>query len=249
MANILITGYSGLLGRSVLELLKNSHHSLVLAGRNHTNKTLPFQNFDLNKDNEELDLKEIDVVLHLASDTSDLKSGSDINGINKILAAAKRDGLKKLVYISIVGVDRVPIKYYKTKFQVEQLIRESGINFNILRATQFLEFFEKYISNAIKKKIVILPNLIYQPIETKKVAEKLIELIEDQRKNLELELGGSTMLSFSDAIAIYKLRKKLRKRIVFLPGFILGKIRTALTTESKVEDGMTWEEYLDSTIS
>ena len=42
-----------------------------------------------------------------------------------------------LVYISIVGVDRLPMFYYRAKLAAEQLLAGSGLPYSILRATQF----------------------------------------------------------------------------------------------------------------
>jgi uncharacterized protein YbjT (DUF2867 family) len=46
-------------------------------------------------------------------------------------------GSPHLVYISIVGVDRHPLGYYRTKFAVERLVTGSGPPYSVLRATQF----------------------------------------------------------------------------------------------------------------
>ncbi|CAM5717213.1 hypothetical protein SALBM311S_05267 [Streptomyces alboniger] len=44
-----------------------------------------------------------------------------------LVRAARGAGVRHLVYISIVGVDRVPFRYYKSKLAVERLVEESGL--------------------------------------------------------------------------------------------------------------------------
>jgi nucleoside-diphosphate-sugar epimerase len=49
-----------------------------------------------------------------------------VDPIQQLVDAAKRAGSRHLVYISIVGIDRVPFPYYRHKLADEQLIAASG---------------------------------------------------------------------------------------------------------------------------
>jgi uncharacterized protein YbjT (DUF2867 family) len=60
-----------------------------------------------------------------------------VDPIQQLVDAAKRAGSPHLVYISIVGIDRVPFPYYRHKLADEQLIAASGLPWTVLRATQF----------------------------------------------------------------------------------------------------------------
>ena len=92
-----------------------------------------------------LNLANKDIVVHLASNTTDLSSNADITGIKALLKIVEQNKMEHFVFISIVGVDKVPIKYLKTKFRVEQLIKKHCKKHTILRSTQFLEFFEQEV--------------------------------------------------------------------------------------------------------
>ena len=48
--------------------------------------------------------------------------------------------MKHLLYVSIVGIDRIPFAYYQLKREAEQVIASCGVPFSILRATQFHSF-------------------------------------------------------------------------------------------------------------
>ena len=55
-----------------------------------------------------------------------------------LVDAIRRDGGRPhVVYVSIVGVDRMPRPYYKRKRQAEALVTGSGLPFTIQRATRF----------------------------------------------------------------------------------------------------------------
>jgi uncharacterized protein YbjT (DUF2867 family) len=50
-----------------------------------------------------------------------------------LVAAAKQADAPRLVYISIVGVDRVPFGYYRRKLADERLIAAAGLPWSVLR--------------------------------------------------------------------------------------------------------------------
>ena len=61
----------------------------------------------------------------------------DVDGTRNLLEAARAAGTPHLVYISIVGIHRVPYRYYQAKLAAERLIQASGLPWTILRSTQF----------------------------------------------------------------------------------------------------------------
>jgi len=52
-------------------------------------------------------------------------------------AIRRAGGRPHVVYVSIVGVDRVPWPYYKRKRQAEALVTGSGLPFTIQRPPSF----------------------------------------------------------------------------------------------------------------
>ena len=77
----------------------------------------------------------VGVIVHCASDP--LRPRVDIEGTGNLLQAARTAGTSHLVHPSIVGIDRVPYRYYQAKLQAERLLQASGLPWTILRATQF----------------------------------------------------------------------------------------------------------------
>ena len=60
-----------------------------------------------------------------------------MEGTRQLLEAARAAGTPHLVDVSIVGVDRVPYRYYQAKLEAERLIQASELGWTILHATQF----------------------------------------------------------------------------------------------------------------
>src|SRR3954469_7160920 len=73
-------------------------------------------------------------VLHLATGP---RGKGDVQAAHRLLEAATAAGVRHLVVISIVGIDDIPLAYYRDKLAIERLVRESGMPYTVLRATQF----------------------------------------------------------------------------------------------------------------
>jgi uncharacterized protein YbjT (DUF2867 family) len=62
------------------------------------------------------------VIVHCAS-----AARGDPAAARNLIAAARRAKSPQLVYISIVGVARIPLGYYRAKLECEELIAASGL--------------------------------------------------------------------------------------------------------------------------
>lgn len=92
-------------------------------------------------------------MVHCASSSR----GGDEEAAGHLLAAARRAGVGHLVYISIVGVDRVPYGYYRAKYAVERWIERSGLGFTILRTTQFHDLLVSLFGTLARSPVMPLP--------------------------------------------------------------------------------------------
>src|SRR4030095_5389872 len=83
-----------------------------------------------------------------------------------LVRAASRAGAPHLVYISVVGADRVPIAsavdramfgYYGSKLASERIVTESGLPWTTLRATQFHDLILTMARALAKLPVVVVP--------------------------------------------------------------------------------------------
>src|SRR5262245_60209422 len=65
----------------------------------------------------------VDVVVNAANGNRKVL----VDGTERLLRAAKDAGVRHYVGVSIVGIDRVGGRYYKTKLAQEELIQRSGV--------------------------------------------------------------------------------------------------------------------------
>ena len=89
-----------------------------------------------------------EVVVHAASDPQGDPWQVDVAGTRRLVEAVDRDRLQHLVYVSIVGVDRIPYGYYRAKFAAEQVLLASGLPVTLLRVTQFHDFVDFLLDSA-----------------------------------------------------------------------------------------------------
>lgn len=241
MTTILVTGGTGTLGRLVTERLRSDGHEVRVLSR----RSRPYA-VDLREGGPGLDaaVKGVDTIVHCASSPR----GGDEQAAGQLIAAARRAGVAHLVYISIVGVDRVPFGYYRTKLAVERLIEESGLGWTVLRATQFHDLLVQLFQALSRTPVMLLPAGVRdQPVEVAEVADRLAELALGAPAGRVDDMGGPEARSL-DSLARAYLRATGRKRAVVgvpLWGKAYRGFRTGghLTPAQAVGKGR-FEEYL-----
>lgn len=241
MTRILVTGGTGTLGRCVTERLRAEGHEVRVLSRH----TRPYA-VDLRVAGSGLDeaLAGVETVVHCASSPR----GGDEAAAGHLIAAARRAGVGHLVYISIVGVDRVPLGYYRTKLAVEREVEASGLGWTVLRTTQFHDLVVSVLGRLAKAPVLLVPaGVPDQPVEVGEVADRLARLALAAPAGRVADMGGPQVRSF-DSLARAYLRATGRRRAV-LNTPLLGKTYRALRAgghlapDQAVGKG-SFEEYL-----
>lgn len=241
MTTILVTGGTGTLGRLVAERLRADGHEVRVLSRH----TQPYA-VDLREGGAALDaaVEGVDTVVHCAS----TQTGGDEKAAANLIAAARRAGVGHLVYISIVGVDQVPLGYYRSKLAVEKQVEESGLGWTVLRATQFHDLLVRVLRAMAKSPAMVLPaGVSDQPVEAAEVADRLAELAAGSPAGRVADLGGPEVRSFESLARAYVKATGRRRAVVNVP--LVGKAYRGfragghLAPERAVGKG-TFEEYL-----
>ena len=92
-----------------------------------------------------------------------------------LMRAAQQAGVRHIVALSIIGIDRVPFGYYQGKLRQEEVLRESRVPVSILRAAQFHEFPEQYLARWAGP-LVVVPRWRTQPAAAREVGTALARL-------------------------------------------------------------------------
>jgi uncharacterized protein YbjT (DUF2867 family) len=116
----------------------------------------------------------------------------------RLLAAGKAAGVQHHIALSIVGTDGLQASgYFRGKKIQEDLIKQSGIAYSILRSTQFFEFIADVVQNGEEDEVVISPALA-QPVSRIDVAEALATLATREPLNRTVELAGPERFRLCD---------------------------------------------------
>jgi uncharacterized protein YbjT (DUF2867 family) len=110
-------------------------------------------------------------------------------------------GVGHHVALTIVGADRVPDSgYMRAKIAQEKLIEAAGLQYTIVRSTQFFEFLRATADAATDGDTVRVPSANLQPIAAEDVAAAVTEVALSDPVNGVIEIAGPETIKFADLI-------------------------------------------------
>ncbi|MCZ7433413.1 SDR family oxidoreductase [Streptomyces sp. WMMC1477] len=248
-SRILVTGATGVLGRPLVErLLADGAAVRVMSRRARPagdGRRCEWRVADL-ETGEGLDaaVAGVDVVVHCAR-----HQRKEAVHTRRLLDAVKAAGRRPhVVYISIVGVDRVPFSYYRRKVETERLVESSGLPWTVLRATQFHDLVAAVTSAQCRLPCVCVGKGVpCQPVEVREVAARLAELAQGEPSGRVPDVAGPEVRSWYELARATMATWPRRRRIVQLR--LPGKTFRAFaqgrhTAPDRAVGKVTFEEFL-----
>jgi uncharacterized protein YbjT (DUF2867 family) len=260
MDPILVTGGTGRLGRHVVRRLRESGHDVRIFAREAGKQEngVSFITGDLlSGTGIDAAVDGVATIIHCAG----TNQGDEILTRNLVHAAA-RAGQPHLVYISVVGAERIPVSgrmdrmmfgYFDMKRKAEQIVARSGLPWTTLRASQFYDLIFIVIEKMAKMPIVPVPSGVkFQPVDADEVAARLVELALGQPAGLVPDMAGPRVYSLADLVRGYM--ERIHRRRLLLPLWLPGKAARALRAGANLVPGhavgsRTWEEFLAGRLS
>ncbi|HWH26900.1 MAG TPA: SDR family oxidoreductase [Pseudolysinimonas sp.] len=243
-ARILVTGGTGRLGQPTVAGLRSRSYPVRILSRS----SGPDHVVGDLATGEGLDaaLNGIETVLHLATSRS-----KDLDQTRTLLDAMARVAgtttPAHLIFISIVGVDRIPYGYYRDKVASEKLIEASGIPHTIIRVTQFHGFVAEFLDLQRRLPVTFVLPMSAQTIHMPEVAERLIELVDAGPQGRVADFGGPQQLTLRESASLWQAARGIRRPIwaLHLPGKTVAAFRTGHHMSGLPGDGrVTFAEYL-----
>lgn len=164
-------------------------------------------------------------------------------------AAAAATGVRRVVTLSIIGIDRMPDRaHYAGKLAQEEATRAGAVPATILRATQFHDFGRQLISWIAKGPLMPCPAAPVQTVAVETVAAHLLRLAVGEDEGRTVQLAGPQR---------HDLRSQVRRtaradgrRLFVVPVWLPGASERAaregamLPGPDAVIDGPSFDDWL-----
>lgn len=245
--DVLVTGGTGRLGRRVVDRLRAEGLEPRIMSRSGRPGTI--KGDLLTGEGIEAAVCGADEIIHAAQSPTRESRRTAVEGTERLLEIAARAGVSHFVYISIVGIERVPLSYFRNKLDAERLVEGSPVPWTILRSTQFHEFVLPIVEALDRVPFVTLipKGWLFQPIDAGEVAGRLVELALGLPAGRVPDIGGPEVKTLANLTQAYLSAKGNKKRVEELP--LPGKTARAFregaqTAPASAWGDITWEEFL-----
>ncbi len=256
--NVAITGGTGFIGSHLARsLVSKGHHPRILArGLNHRDESIrsltnaaytPVSLSDSNK--LYLALQGCDVVAHLAGISYEPHAGdfykNHIESTVNIIHTARKAGVSKIVMVSCQRArPKCYNKFYESKWEAEQLIRASEIDYTILKPTivygkndRFLTSIKQHLDKGSMIPTVGLIEKQINPVAIDDLVNILLAaLLEDKMERQTVNVQGPEAITYSDACK--RTAKVLKKSCVMVPSLVMAQFSKAQEQERSSKEAI-----------
>jgi len=211
---IVVIGGAGLIGKKVVDTLREAGHSVLAASRSTGVDVVTGKG-----------LAEALAGAQVAVDVTNAPSWEDqavleffTASTRNLLAAESAAGVRHHVALSVVGTERLQASgYFRAKLAQENLITASSVPYTIVRATQFFEFVEGIADAATVEGAVRVPSALMQPISGEDVASLLADVAVEKPANGIVEIAGPDPIRQDELVRQFLVAKNDPRKVIIDP--------------------------------
>ena len=228
---VAVTGSSGFVGKSVRKFLyKNKVNVLGISRENfvkHPTET-KIQSKNLLEQRLEKKLENYDALLHFigigVESSNTTFEQINVNLTKNAINLCKKSGIKKIIYISGLGVSKDSTSnYFASKYKAEREIISSGLDYTIFRASYIIgktDHLTRSLSKQMKKGTIVIPGsgkYRLQPIFVEDATKIILEsILKKKFSNKILDLVGPRKISFEDFVKLFSKNTKVKLKKINL---------------------------------
>lgn len=154
---VLVVGATGYLGAKVLGALKNTDGLALRAMSRRFRNATEDSSVEwvvgdmMSPKSLDAALDGVDIVVTLANGYGKESIEADFAGNKNLIDAAKKAGVKRFAFLSIVAAEHaVKVPHFQAKAVAEDLLKDSGLPFVIVRAPAFLDQEQDRIADMVR---------------------------------------------------------------------------------------------------
>ena len=215
---IIVVGASGFVGKNLRNFLyKNKLNVLAISRKNFREHLSEVKIISTNLTDPKLEskLKNYDALIHLIGIGRQTSKSTfeeiNLNLTKDVIKICKNAGIKKIVFISGLGVSKSNTSdYFASKYKAEQEIINSGLDYTIFRASYIMgktDHLTKALSKQMKNGVIVIPGsgkYRLQPIFVEDVAKIILEAALHKKFSKKIiDLVGPQKISFEDFVKLF----------------------------------------------
>ncbi len=169
---IAVAGATGRVGRQVVDILESRGYDVVPISRSHGVDVITGEGLDQA-------LTGVETIIDVATGPSpDQQAATEFftTATQNLQEAGERAGVRRLVVVSIIGIDEFAGGYNAAKVAHEQAALAGPIPARVVRAAQFHEFVEELMKWGTQGDVSYVWEMRTQLVSARTVAEALVEL-------------------------------------------------------------------------
>ena len=209
---VAVAGGTGVVGRYVVEAASQSGHDVVILSRSH--------GVDLRTGvGVDAALEGVEAIVEVTNPPAENRDDAAqffTDVAQALQSAGARRGVRHVVSLSIVGIDRaVANPYYAAKLRQEEVILGGPVPATVLRATQFHEFAAQMLRRNRRGTTTVVPRMRVQTVAARTVGRVLVELLrEPGRGGLAADLGGPDERDLAELVSAFAARFRIETTVI-----------------------------------
>lgn len=231
---IAITGATGFVGSHLLKALAQRDIDFCCLVRSSSPRKYRIERFSTNPrvvdfakpDSVLAALDGCDTLIHLLGviqGNQENLQKINIDYTRNIAVAAQRKGIQRILFISSVAAIKRHGFYGQSKYEAEEIIRQSGIPYLILRPAFIYGAGDEHNTNLMIKTLKRYPlipllgggDFKLQPVYVDDVVDIILQALETNRLNSEYTVAGPVQISLKNILRILAAHLKVKR--LFLP--------------------------------
>ena len=245
---IAVVGATGFVGSHLVPHLVEAGHEVIAISRD--GRRLAGWGAEVTARPAEIGHADLDAALagaeaavHLAAIPRESRGRTfdDVNvrGTQRVVEAAERAGVKRLVHLSVLGVAEDPrLRYLHSKWRAEEAVRSSGLDWVVLRPSLMFgtgDGFFRLVRTTLRwwsPGIVVIPgagDARFQPLSVDDLAIAVEKSLADAGRGRSIyEIGGPAWLSYREIVDAVMAATGMRRLKLGMPIQLISAL-TAVT--------------------